>query len=75
MDQETFTLTLNAIPDQHDRPAAVRLRLGLKYLLRACALRCTSVTLATPATIPASAGPSVAPKGASRTGPRRRPKQ
>jgi hypothetical protein len=36
-----YVLTLRPLP--HDVPAVIRLRRGLKYLLRQCSLRCTAI--------------------------------
>jgi hypothetical protein len=44
MDREpSYVLTLRPLP--HDVPAVIRLRRGLKYLLRECSLRCTAIRL------------------------------
>ena len=40
-DRDEYRLTLRALPSE--RPVEVRLRLALKYLLRAQALRCVSM--------------------------------
>ncbi len=40
---ERFTLTIEAVADPLRRPAAIRLRLALKHLLRVQRLRCTAI--------------------------------
>ena len=37
---ERFCLVLQALPSHQDVPPVLRLRRGLKYLLRVCRLRC-----------------------------------
>ena len=57
----TFTIVLEALPDQDGPAAPRRLARGLKYLLRACRLRCvecrevpkTSTTASTVRPVPA----------------------
>lgn len=55
--EPSYVLVLHPLP--HDVPVAIRLRRGLKYLLRECSLRCTAIRVETVG----DAKPEVAPRG------------